>query len=256
MADQEIRTGLTASFAQRRLSRRDFVRRAGALGLSSSAVAAFLAACGASPTATSAPAAATATKPAASTAPSTASGGASAAPATATRAATAASGGGAGAVVNPTVLPPATGKKGGEIIIGTLGEANNINPFLYNESEGTWRARMLFGQMVKLRPDTFVAVPGLAKAWKVEGNTFTFTLQDKAKFSDGSDLTADDVAFTMKGILAKATASPNRTRLASIQGAKEFYDGTAQDVAGIKVVDPKTIVITLATPDASFLTNM
>jgi peptide/nickel transport system substrate-binding protein len=60
----------------------------------------------------------------------------------------------------------------------------------------------------------------------------------------------------MKGILAKATASPNATRLASIQGAKEYMDGSAQDVPGIKVVDAKTLAVTLATPDSSFLINM
>ena len=60
----------------------------------------------------------------------------------------------------------------------------------------------------------------------------------------------------MRGILAKATASPRASKLLSIQGAKEYNAGTAMDVAGIKVVDPKTLVVTLATPDASFLINM
>ena len=60
----------------------------------------------------------------------------------------------------------------------------------------------------------------------------------------------------MKGILAKATASPRASKLSSIQGAKEYTAGTATDVAGIKVVDPKTLVVTLATPDSSFLINM
>jgi peptide/nickel transport system substrate-binding protein len=108
---------------------------------------------------------------------------------------------------------------------------------------------------VRLKPDTFEPKAGLAKSWKIDNLTFTFTLQD-AKFSDGSDLTADDVAFTMKGILAKTTASPRASYLSSIQGAKEYVAGSAPDVAGIKVVDPKTLVVTLATPDASFLLNM
>jgi peptide/nickel transport system substrate-binding protein len=147
------------------------------------------------------------------------------------------------------------GKPGGSILIGTLGEAQTINPFLSNESEGDWRVKMLFDQLVRLKPDTFEPKAGLAKSWKIDNLTFTFTLQD-AKFSDGSDLTADDVAFTMKGILAKTTASPRASYLSSIQGAKEYVAGSAPDVAGIKVVDPKTLVVTLATPDASFLLNM
>ena len=148
------------------------------------------------------------------------------------------------------------GKPGGSILIGTLGEASSINPFINSDAEGSWRVKMLFDQLVRLKPDTFEPKAGLAKSWKIDGLTFTFTLQDSAKFSDGTDLTADDVAFTMKGMLAKATASPQQPKLISIQGAKEYADGSAPDVAGIKVVDTKTLAVTLAQPDASFLLNM
>ncbi|MDQ2786672.1 MAG: ABC transporter substrate-binding protein, partial [Chloroflexota bacterium] len=164
----------------------------------------------------------------------------------------------AASAVAPTAASAATGqgKPGGSIIIGTLGDASSINPFINSDAEGSWRIKMLFDQLVRLKPDTFEPKAGLAKSWKVDGLTFTFTLQDGAKFSDGTDLTADDVAFTMKGILAKATASPQQPKLISIQGAKEYVDGAAPDVAGIKVVDAKTLAVTLATPDASFLLNM
>jgi len=243
--------------------RRGYSRRAFLGGASASAAAAILAACGGStatdtpkPSGTAAPAtaaggaAAVATKPASSvTGTTAASAPAAAAPGSTTSAASA---------VAPTTASAATGqgKPGGSIIIGTLGDASSINPFINSDAEGSWRVKMLFDQLVRLKPDTFEPKAGLAKSWKIDGLTFTFTLQDGAKFSDGSDLTADDVAFTMKGILAKATASPQQPKLISIQGAKEYADGAAPDVAGIKVVDAKTLVVTLATPDASFLLNM
>lgn len=250
---------------RRALSRRGFLG-----GVTASATAAILAACGGS-TATSTPAAKPTTAPttaAASSAPTTAAG-ASAAPTTApattgttaaSAPAVATSASTSGSAAAPTTAASSAvagqGKPGGSILIGTLGEASTINPFAANDSEALWRTRMLFDMLVDLNPTDFSPVPAIAKSWKIAGNTFTFTLQDNAKFSDGSDVTADDVAFTMKGILAKQTASPNVSRLASIQGAKEYTAGTAQDVAGIKVVDPKNLVITLAQPDASFLINM
>ena len=202
-----------------------YSRRAFLGGVTASAAAAILAACGGS-TATDTPA----TKP--TTAPATAAGGAAAttasgSPAAATEPASTVTGttaASAPAAVAPgaataaaTVAAPSAvagqGKPGGSIIIGTLGEARTINPFVTSDSEGTWRVKMLFDQFVRLKPDTFEPKAGLAKSWKIDGNTFTFTLQDDAKFSDGSDLTADDVAFTMKGILAKATASPQRAEI-------------------------------------------
>ena len=41
-----------------------------------------------------------------------------------------------------------------------------------------------------------------------------------------------------------------------IAGAQEYADGTATDVSGIEVIDPKTLNITLAQPDAPFLLNL
>ena len=245
----------------RSLSRRLFL--AGAAG---TAAVSLLAACGGNnatnPTATSV---ATSVAPTTVKSPTTGTGAAGGG-ATATKPA-----GGVGAspspskgVASPTVgvspttqaSPSGNAKPGGAIIIGTLGEAKTINPFVSAESEGDWRVWMLFGSLVKLDPQTFEPKPDLAKAWEVNNLTFTFTLQDNLKFSDGSTLTADDVAFTLKGILAKATGSPRASYVAAIDGATAYSDGTAQDVAGIKVVDPKTIALTLAKPDAAFLINM
>ncbi|MDQ6906065.1 MAG: ABC transporter substrate-binding protein [Chloroflexota bacterium] len=251
---------------RRALSRRGFLG-----GATASAAAAILAACGGS-TATDTPAAKPTTAPttaAVGGAPTTVSGSAAAAtrPASSVTGTTAATAPAAvatsasttGSAAAPTTAASAAatgqGKPGGSILIGTLGEAKTINPFLANESEGDWRVKMLFDQLVRLKPDTFEPKAGLAKSWKIDGLTFTFTLQD-AKFSDGSDLTADDVAFTMKGMLAKATASPHASKISSIQGAKEYTAGSATDVAGIKVVDAKTLAVTLAQPDSSFLINM
>jgi peptide/nickel transport system substrate-binding protein len=75
-------------------------------------------------------------------------------------------------------------------------------------------------------------------------------------FSDGSPLTAEDVAFTIKGILNPATASPNGSKFSAIEGAAAFQDGSADDVSGITVVDPQTLQIVLAQPDAPFIFNL
>ena len=148
-----------------------------------------------------------------------------------------------------------------EIIIGTLGEANTINPFQSSDSESNWRCKMLFDEFVRANPTTYAAEPGLASEWTIDGLTFTFTLNPDAKFSDGTQVTADDVAFTLKGVLDPATASPNRSKYLSILGYGDA-DSSATPAAagsetdGIKVVDPGTIQITLSKPDAPFLFNL
>ena len=115
---------------------------------------------------------------------------------------------------------------------------------------------MLYDQLVGIDPASLKPGPGIAKSWDVSNLTLTFHLQENAKFSDGSDVTADDVVFAMKGTLDKKTASPYQSYLFSIQGAQDYTNGTAQDVSGIKIIDAKTVQVTLATADTSFLFNL
>jgi peptide/nickel transport system substrate-binding protein len=220
-----------------RLTRRQVVKRGVALGLSGGVIALLLDACGGSSgkssTSTAASGGAVATSSAASPVSSSGSPVAS----------STSSGGG-------------SATRGGSIIIGTLGEASTINPFVTNETEGEWRCQMLYSQLVGVDPSTLKPGPAIAKSWDVDNLTFTFHLQENAKFSDGSDVTADDVVFSLKGTLDKKTASPYQSYLFSIQGAQDYTNGTSQDIAGIKIIDAKTIQVTLATADTSFLFNL
>lgn len=142
------------------------------------------------------------------------------------------------------------------IIIGTLGEAQTINPFLSaNESESDWRCKMLYDQFVHINPATYAPEPGIAASWTIDNLTFTFKIQDNATFADGSDLTADDVAFTYEQYLNPANASPRASKYTIVKGAQEYADGTADSISGITIVDPKTISIELTEPNAAFLFN-
>lgn len=142
------------------------------------------------------------------------------------------------------------------IIIGTLGEAPTINPFKANDSEENWRAVQLFDELIRIDPVTYEPVPGLAANWSLDDLTLTINLHPNLTFSDGSDLIADDVKFTIEGLLHPQTASIRQAKYMSIVGAQEFVDGAADEVSGITVVDPQTLTIELATPDAAIIYNM
>jgi peptide/nickel transport system substrate-binding protein len=162
-----------------------------------------------------------------------------------------------GSAAGPPLANAPRLQDGGQgIIIGTLGEASTINPFQADESESDWRCKMLFDEFVRPDLETYAATPGIAESWEIDGLSFTFAIQPDATFSDGSDLTADDAKFTLEGFLNPETASPRLVKFAKIAGADEFAAGTADGVSGIEVIDPKTVKITLAEPDAAFLYNM
>src|SRR5262249_21863733 len=56
----------------------------------------------------------------------------------------------AGVAAQPTAAAAQAGapKRGGRIVVGTLGEAQTINPLLANETEGQWRDKMMFDEFV------------------------------------------------------------------------------------------------------------
>ena len=87
-------------------------------------------------------------------------------------------------------------------------------------------------------------VPGLAESWTVsdDGLTYTFKLQSGVKFHDGTDMTADDVKFSLDR--ARAEDSTN--------AQKALFAGITE----IAVVDPMTVTLTLAEPNGSMLFNL
>ena len=236
-----------------RISRRDFVRQAVALGLSGSVIASVLAACGddddddddddgggggGDPTATEADDSGDATEMEEEPTEDESGGEA-----------TEEEGGGGG---------DGEAQQGGEIIIGTLGEAQSINPFLTNESEGQWRSNMLFDQFVIIDSLTYEVSPRLAREWTAsdDATEFSFTLQEGILFSDGTPLTTEDISFFFHGVLEPESTSPFVARFVAIAGAQEYNDGTADTISGIEVIDEQQIKLTLAEPNAAFLVNL
>lgn len=249
------------------LSRREFIRRAVAMGLSGSVIASVLAACGdddddddestdgdggsTEPTATEA-----ADEGDEEEEPTEADEGGDEEPTEADEGgedegdATEADSGSGGEEGEP--------RQGGEIIIGTLGEAQSINPFLTNETEGQWRCNMLFDQFVIIDPKTYEVRPKLAKEWTAsdDATEFTFTLQDEILFSDGTPLTTEDISFFIHGVLEPGSTSPFVARFIDIDGAEAYNNGEADTISGVEIVDERTITIRLSEPNAAFLVNL
>ncbi|PGZ11462.1 ABC transporter substrate-binding protein [Bacillus cereus] len=86
----------------------------------------------------------------------------------------------------------------------------------------------------------------LAEKWDVSSDqlTYTFHLRKDLKFSDGSPLTADDVAFTLTLLHDKAYEGEVDISQYAVKGGKEYKEGKATSIEGIQVVDPQTIKVT------------
>lgn len=94
-------------------------------------------------------------------------------------------------------------------------------------------------------------VPGAAESWTVsdDGTVYTFKLRENANWSDGSPVTAEDFAFTLRRVEDPKTAAEYANILYPIKNAEKANKGEVPtDQIGVKAVDAKTLEITLERP--------
>lgn len=100
-------------------------------------------------------------------------------------------------------------------------------------------------------------VPRIASSWIIspDGTTYTFQLRRGVKFHDGSELTAEDVVYSLARVfdLPEAQSSLARTYLGHILGAAEYAGRSAPSVSGLEILSPYMVRITLVQPYSSFL---
>ena len=227
----EVRA-LTSALIAGQTSRREFIRRAAGLGLSSVAIGGLLAACGTENAATTVPA----TTAPASVAP------ASAAPASA---ATSAAGGavtpGASTASSaPAASAVASGgptKRGGG---GTLKLLQWQAPTILNPqlSQGTkddlactpvYEPLLVFNIEGNAVPILAAEVPSRENGGvAADGKGATIKLKPGLKWSDGQPCTADDVVFTWEYVTDKATAAIGISSFDAVEKVEKVDDTTVR----------------------------
>lgn len=85
--------------------------------------------------------------------------------------------------------------------------------------------------------------PSVAKDWEIseDHKTYTFHLRDDVKFSDGEPLTAEDVKFTYEFLADPTYDGPRSSYVMNLVGYKEYNEGDAKELAGVKVIDEHTV---------------
>ncbi len=93
---------------------------------------------------------------------------------------------------------------GGRYVEAYVGQPNALNPLLAATDPADREfLPLLFAGLTRVAPDGSVE-PDLAEGWEVspDGRTYTFRLRPGLRWSDGSALEADDVAFTFAALQA------------------------------------------------------
>ena len=137
---------------------------------------------------------------------------------------------------------------------------NGNEPTSFDPSVGfdavSWNAlNNLMEGLVRLSKD-HVAEPATAEKIDVteDGLTYTFTIRDDAKWSNGEPVLASDFVYGWLHMLNPETASPAAFLAYFIDGAEAYNsgEGAAEDVA-IKAVEEKVFEVKLNAPTEAFL---
>jgi ABC-type transport system substrate-binding protein len=170
--------------------------------------------------------------------------------------------GGGGGGATPSGSTPSTA--GGSTHPGVLkypltAEPTTLDPALVRDGvtidllQGMYEGLVGWNDKSEVVPLVAAEMPKIS----ADGKTYTFTIREGAKFHNGRQITAEDVKYSLTRSLDKKLASPVAVNyLDDIVGAKELADGKATELTGVKVVDPKTVQITIVAPRAYFLGKM
>lgn len=128
-----------------------------------------------------------------------------------------------------------------------------LDPALIVDVNGGTIAAKLFNGLVRL-DEGLEVVPDIAESWTVSKNalSYTFKLRQGVTFSSGREVRAIDFKYSFERVLEPASKSPNVWIFDKIKGVREFMEGEAEEVSGIKVIDDYTLEIRLDKPFSPF----
>jgi peptide/nickel transport system substrate-binding protein len=150
---------------------------------------------------------------------------------------------------------PATAKLRKDTVVAGISEPQGIfNPYFFVNGWDENVTNVIFSRLIDWDSHGNL-VPGLAESWKVspDGKVYTIKLRPDLTFSDGSPLTAEDVAFTLTVLYDPKYDGDTDITLANIAGGADYKAGKADSVSGLKVIDPLTLQVTTTQPGATTL---
>ncbi|MBE3558050.1 MAG: peptide ABC transporter substrate-binding protein [Ktedonobacteraceae bacterium] len=137
-----------------------------------------------------------------------------------------------------------------------IDDFGTLDPALVQSASDAYVIQTIFTGLVQFKDDGTV-VDQLAASHTVssDGLTYTFTLRPNLKFSDGSPLTAQDVAWSIDRALKPATKSQVINYLNLLKDWDKMTSGKIPTLIGDSIIvkDPSTIQLIISKPAAYFL---
>lgn len=136
-----------------------------------------------------------------------------------------------------------TGAASAEIKVARSSDSSTLDPMLVTNNVDIWMMNLIMEGLVKSSDDGKSVEPCLADSWEIsdDGLSYTFHLKQGVKFSNGQDVTTDDWIYSLERVRDTEESA---------------WAFTLSNVSDITAPDADTLVFTLTTPLASFLSDL
>jgi peptide/nickel transport system substrate-binding protein len=138
-------------------------------------------------------------------------------------------------------------QQGGRIVEGWISDIATMQPVLVNDTTSGRATALMYDGLIQQDPKSGEVKPKLATyTTSSDGLTYTFTINDKANWSDGKPIIAQD---WLTGITAvgKSAKTVRKSTFQDVKGFNEFKDGKATTISGVAIdsSNPKKFTVTL-----------
>jgi len=154
-----------------------------------------------------------------------------------------------------SVMAQETPKQGGDIVVTYKDDITTLDPAIGYDWVNWSMIKSLYSRLMDYKPGTPELEPSLAESFTIspDGLTYTFKLRNGVKFSNGREVVASDVKYSIERAVNPKTQGPGAGFFGAIQGYEDVSGGKAETLSGIETPDAGTVVFKLSRPDATFL---
>ncbi len=122
-----------------------------------------------------------------------------------------------------------------DLKIAVAADVTSIDPHFFNLFPNNNIAEHIFDKLVQMDADSRI-IPGLATSWKpIDDKTWEFKLRKGAKFTNGTEVTAEDVVFSID-------------RVPNVPNSPGPFSAYTKAIIAKEIVDPYTIRFKYAAP--------
>jgi peptide/nickel transport system substrate-binding protein/oligopeptide transport system substrate-binding protein len=148
-----------------------------------------------------------------------------------------------------------TPQQGGDIIVTYKDDIATLDPAIGYDWVNWSMIKSLYSRLMDYEPGTANLIPSLAETFGVsdDGLTYTFKLRKGVKFTNGREVVASDVKYSIERAVNPKTQGPGAGFFGSIKGYEDITGGKTTTLEGIAAPDDTTVIFHLSRPDATFL---